>query len=72
MTPREAAIVTAYTGKMIGDFSTFQEYVEEILGRPVMTHEMADEKVWIDIKAAAKPDFCDIEVGYSDCQDEQR
>jgi hypothetical protein len=63
ITKRAAAIVTAYTGMMIGDFPDFHAYVEEILGRPVMTHEMADKKVWLDIKEAAKPDFVDIEVG---------
>ena len=58
MTKRECAIVMAYTGTcmLAGDsLGIFYEYVQEILGRPVWTHEypiFADE-----IKEKAKPDF---------------
>lgn len=62
MTPREAAIVTAYTGIVLGDFPTFHNYVEEVMGRPVWTHEMADPEVAEQIKQAAKSDFMAIEV----------
>lgn len=40
MTKREAAIVSAYTGIMLGKFSDMLGYIEEILGRPVHTHEL--------------------------------
>ncbi len=49
MTDREKAIVMAHTGicTMTGDgFQIFHKYVEDIMGRPIMTHEMgllADE-----------------------------
>lgn len=62
MTNQEAAIITAYTGVMIGDFAYFHEYVEKILGRHVWTHEMASRAVADEIKAAAKADFLAIEV----------
>lgn len=62
MTKREAAIVTAFTGKMLGDFSIFHEYVEEILERPVFTHEMGDKKVAAEIRDKAREDFVNIEV----------
>lgn len=32
MTKREAAIVSAYTGYLIGEFSDFQAYAEEVMG----------------------------------------
>lgn len=35
MTKREAAIVSAYTGILIGSFSDMHEYVEEKLQRSV-------------------------------------
>ncbi len=60
MTPREHAIVTAFTGIFMGDFGTFHEYVEEILGRPVYTHEMALEEVTLEIKEASRADFIAI------------
>lgn len=32
MTKREAAIVSAYTGYLIGEFKDYHAYVEEIMG----------------------------------------
>lgn len=58
MTDREKAIVMAYTGvTMLKDdkLQIFYKYVEEIMGRPIWTHEMvqlADE-----IKEKSKADF---------------
>lgn len=62
MTKREAAIVTAYTGYLVGDFSDAHVYIEQILGRPVMTHEMAFGPLWTEIQAAAKKDFTSLEA----------
>jgi hypothetical protein len=62
MRRREAAIVAAYTGISIGDFSDTHAYIEEKLGRPVWTHEMADPKVWDEIKAASREDFLSLQV----------
>lgn len=58
MTNRECAIVMAYTGvaMLAGDkLRVFYDYVSEILGEPVWTHEFytrADE-----IREKSKPDF---------------
>lgn len=58
MTDREKAIVMAHTGicTLTGDkFQIFHKYVEDIIGRPVMTHELlflGDE-----IKEKSKADF---------------
>ena len=58
MTDREKAIIMAYTGicMLAGDkFRIFHEYVEDIMGRPVYTHEiglLADT-----IKEKAEADF---------------
>lgn len=60
MTKREAAIVSAYTGYLIGEFSDFQAYAEEIMGRPLFTHEfpnIADE-----LKEKSKKDFMSIRI----------
>ena len=62
MTKREAAIVTAFTGKFIGDFSTFHGYVEEIMERPVFTHEMGNKAIAEEIKTKSKEDFISLEV----------
>lgn len=60
MTDREKAIVTAYTGfcMLSGDgFRIFHEYIKNIMGRPVYTHELAYKPVVDEIKEKAKADF---------------
>lgn len=67
MTDKEKAVVMAYTGVVMltGDkFSIFHKYVEDIMGRPVFTHEMGDRKIDRKIKEKALPDFLKI------CNDE--
>lgn len=58
MTDREKAIVMAYTGicMLTGDkFQIFHKYVEDTMGRPIMTHEIG----WLadTIKEKSKADF---------------
>ena len=66
MTDSEKAIVMAYTGicMLTGDkFQIFHKYIENIMGRPIMTHEigqLADE-----IKKKSKADFMSICVDES-------
>ena len=63
MTDHEKAIVTAYTGitMLAGDkFQIFHKYIEDLLGRPVWTHELADPAVWEEIKEKSKKDFLDL------------
>ena len=62
MTKREAAIVSAYTGFLCGGFGGLHEYVEEIMGRPVWTHEMGNKDFADEIKQKARPDFIALEV----------
>ena len=57
MTLRECAIITAYTGILMGDFNEFHKYIEELLGRSVWTHELADINIQNLIKEKSKPDF---------------
>lgn len=58
MTDREKAIVMAYTGAcmLTGDkFQILHKYVEEIMGRPIWAHEMA--QLADEIKEKSKADF---------------
>ena len=60
MTDKEKAIVMAYTGicMLSGDkFQIFHKYVEDIMGKPIYTHEMAIKAVDDEIKERAKADF---------------
>lgn len=62
MTKREASIISAYTGVLIGDFSEMHKYVEGIFGRPVFIHEFANEDFTKEVKDKSKKDFIEIEV----------
>ena len=60
MTKNEAAIITAYTGVLIGSFSDAHEYIEKVMNRPVWTHEMANEDFMNKLREASKADFLSI------------
>lgn len=60
MTKREAAIVSAYTGYLIGEFSDFHAYAEEIMGRPLFTHEVPS--IAEELKEKSKKDFISIKI----------
>lgn len=74
MTDREKAIVMAYTGKCMlteDKFHIFHEYIEELMGRPVFTHELADKNVSAEIKEKSKDDFIALcnEEEHESCED---
>lgn len=60
MTLEEKVIVSAYTGYLMCDMSEVHKYVEELLGRPVWTHEMAIPEVQAKIQEKARQAFLDI------------
>lgn len=60
LTPGQAAIIAAYTNILCGPFSDFHAYATRILGRPVWTHQFANEKLNAELREAAKADFLTI------------
>ena len=61
MTIRESLVISAYTDFMIGnDFGKVHEYIEEILGRQVFTHELASEETHKEIQEKSKKEFIEI------------
>lgn len=60
MTDAEKAIVMAYTGyaMLAGDkLGLFYGYVQQLMGRPVWTHELAQDETAREIQERARPDF---------------
>lgn len=54
-------ILTLFTGIMFSkDFSSVHSLAEDLMQRPIMTHEFADEKLWDEIKNKIKPQFMDV------------
>ena len=66
MNKREAAVISAFTGILIGDFSEMHQYIEQVLGRAVWTHELAGKEFNEKLKEAAKPDFLAIHESITD------
>jgi len=65
MTKREAAIVSAYTGFMLGDFSEMQQYAEELFGYPIFSHQFGNETLVKELRDLSRKDFTGISVvGY--------
>lgn len=57
MTKYEKLVVSAYTGVLMVGFDDFHSFIEKLLGRPIFTHELADEKITNEIKEMIKPAF---------------
>lgn len=62
MNKREASIISAYTGILIGEFNVYHQYIQEIMGRHVFTHELAEEEIFNKIKEFSKDDFMNIKI----------
>lgn len=57
LTREQAAVLSAFTGVMMGEWADFQEYAERLLGRAVFTHEFAQDTLSAQIREAARDDF---------------
>jgi len=62
MNKKEAAIVSAYTGILIGSFDEAHQYMQKIMGRPLYTHELAFEGIVEEIKKKSWIDFINIKI----------
>lgn len=60
MTEREKIIVSAYTTYLMTDFSKVRAYMEEKMGKPIFTHELADENFCAQIREVCKEDFLSL------------
>ena len=60
MTKREKAVVGAYTGVLMGKFDDMHAYIEEVMGRPVFTHELANKPTIEEIEDRARDEFLAI------------
>lgn len=67
MTEKERIIVSAYTGYLLCDFSKVHKYIEEKLGRPIWTHELASDELVKEIREKCHDDY----VSLADMRDEE-
>ena len=64
MTRREATIVSAYTGYLIGISDDLYDYLSELIGRPIYTHEIPT--VLDEYHDKIKQDFVALEIDWSE------
>ena len=50
MMHKEAIAISAYTGYCFAPFDEVHQFIEEILGHPVLTHELARNDIWDDVR----------------------
>ena len=56
MKKQEAILVSAYTGFLLTkDFSDVHKFCEDLLGRPIWTHEFASRTVQEEIEEKCRP-----------------
>ena len=61
MTREEAILLSAYTGFLLApDFSQVHKFCEDILGRPIWTHEFADSDVQKEIREKLRPQIMEL------------
>ena len=61
MTREEAILLSAYTGFLfVPDFSEVHEFCEDTLGRPIWTHEFADDCVQKEIQEKLRPKIIEL------------
>lgn len=57
MTLKEKLIVSAYTGYLMCDMSEVHKYIEELLERPVWSHELANPDIQAKIQEKSREAF---------------
>ena len=61
MTRKEAILLSAYTGfLLVPDFSEVHKFCEDTLGRPIWTHEFADQDVQKEIQEKLRPQIVEL------------
>jgi hypothetical protein len=60
LTREQAAILGCYTGICFGPFGDVHKKAEELLDRPIWTHEFGLPDLWAQIKAKVEPEFMAI------------
>jgi hypothetical protein len=60
MTDQERIIISAYTGYLMCNFNEVHKYIEQKMGRPVWTHEMAAVSFAQELRAKMKDDFLSL------------
>ncbi len=60
LTRREAAVIGAYTGVLMGRFPDVQSIGDDAMGRPTYTHEYGDSAFLLKLRVSLRDEFLAI------------
>lgn len=60
LTKEQAAIIGLFTGISCGPFGDIHELAEKLYGKPIFTHQFANEEFFNELKKLVKPMFLEI------------
>lgn len=60
LTKEQAAIIGVYTGCTCGPFEDIHKKIEDVLERPVCSHEMADKNLMEHVRSMIRDEFLEI------------
>ena len=66
MTKKEGAIISAFTGILVGNFSDMHEYSEKIMGTPIFAYQFGSKEFREKLKEKARPDFIALYEGITE------
>lgn len=67
MTKRESLLISAYTGyQLTNNFNDLLEFISETLGRPVLTHELMSNDIWVELRNKLGPEINELIKGVTD------
>ena len=66
MTREESLLISAYTGYMLcPKFSELHKYIEEVIGAPVLTHQLGSEEFNKVLRGKLQPRILELIKGIS-------
>lgn len=57
MTKYELLVMSAYTSYLFCEADELHKFIEETLGRPVLTHELSENAIWAELRGKLKPEI---------------
>ena len=57
MTKHELLVMSAYTSYLFCEADELHKFIEETLGRPVLTHELSEKEIWVKLRDKLRPEI---------------
>ena len=57
MTKRELLVMSAYTSYLFCETNELHAFIEKTLGRPVLTHELSEKAIWVELRGKLRPEI---------------